>query len=426
MKRIITAMGNQTLNNELKKYAEYDILGEDLFYQDAVIDLLEIENADILTLSGLLQGQWELNEFIDRIQKIAPTIRIIIIMDEINSDIKCGLLERNVQDIFLDETVEVKDIINAIHREEPIRKKLERDKMKVCEKNERPYNAEEKVVVVKECQKQEIIAISGVNGAGKSTIAFNLSKRLGARSEAKILVIDFDTLAGNIDELFDINKIPQNVEINIDIDKKCGLNYAADLISKNRFDSNVFDEIVIRENDIDILTGNTSLYYCQDVLCEAVYEKILEAAKEKYDFIILDTSSNIFLDSTRWCLQKATKILFVMENNYLNMKKATQFLDIVVNTWGVLKTKIELIINKEIYTGIGRELIESILEDYKIIGKIKNGESNVEIAYDKILENIKFVPKTKLKDKLANAKNSIKDIFDKKIISRSEVASNVN
>ena len=424
MKRIITAMGNPTLNNELKKYVEFDVLGEDLFYQDAVIDLLEIESADILTLSGLLQGQWELNEFIDRIRKIDSSIRIIIIMDEIDSDIKCGLLERGIQDIFLDETVEVKDILNSINREEPIRKKLEH--LKICEETEDKYCTDERVVIVKECQKQEIIAVSGVNGAGKSTVTYNLSKRLKIKSDSKILVIDFDTLSGNIDELFDINKIPQNVEINIDIDKKCGLNYAADLINKNRFDSNVFDEIVIREDGIDVLTGNTSLYYCQDVLNEMIYEKILEAAKEKYDFIILDTSSNIFLDSTRWCLQKANKILFVMENNYLNIKKATQFLDVVIGTWGILKSKVEIIINKESSSGLSSELIKSILEDYKIIGNIKNGENNNEISYDKILENIKFVPKARLTDKLLTVKNNIKNVFNRKIINRGEFVSNVN
>lgn len=426
MKRVITAMGNQTLNNELKKYLEYDVISEDLFYQDAVIDLLEVENADVLMLSGILQGQWELNEFIDRIKKVNSTIKIIIVMDEINSEIKCGLLERGIQDIFLDETVDVQDILNAIQREEPLKKKLAHEKIKISEPMECEYNAEEKVVFIKECQKQEIIAISGVNGAGKSTIAFKLSKRLADKASAKILVIDFDTLSGNIDELFDINKIPQNVELNMDFDKKCGLNYAADLIAKNRFDSNVLEEIVIKENGIDILTGNTSLYYCQDVLNENIYERILEAAKEKYDFIILDTSSNIFLDSTRWCLQKATKILFVIENNYINIKKATQFLDIIINTWGVFREKINIIINKEIFTGLEKDIIEKILENYKVIGRIKNGEANDELSYDKILENVKFVPKTKFKDKFKLIKCNIKNVFDKKVVKREEVLNNVN
>ena len=147
MKKIITAMGNPTLNNELKKYAEYDVLGDDLFYQDAVLDFLENEGADILTLSGVLQGQWELNEFIDKVRKANGSIKIIIVMDEIDSEIKCGLLERGIQDIFLDETVEVSDIINSINREEPLRKKLEKSKLQLAEPSEEKYDFEEKVVI---------------------------------------------------------------------------------------------------------------------------------------------------------------------------------------------------------------------------------------------------------------------------------------
>lgn len=426
MKKIITAMGNPTLNNELRKYIQYDVITGDLFYQDAVIDILEQESAEILTLSGLLQGQWELNEFIDRIRKVNSNIRIIIVMDELDSEIKCGLLERGVQDIFLDETVEVKDIIEAIEREEPLRSKLEKSKLKVSEKVNEEYNAEEKIVVVKECQKQEIIAINGTNGVGKTTITCNLAKCLSNKSNSKILVIDFDTLSGNLDELFDINKIPQNVEIGIDLDKRCGINYAADLIAKNRFDSNVFDEIVVKVKGIDVLTGNDSLYYCQEILNEDTYNKILEAAKEKYDFIILDTSSNIFLDSTRWCLQKATKVMFALENNYLNLKKATQLLEIYTSTWGILKSKISVLINKEKVNGLSSELISKILESYEIVGKIKNNEEQSEIAYEKILENIKFVPKVTIKEKFKGVKISAKNIFYKKLINKKEVINDAN
>ena len=46
MKSIITAMGNPTLNNELIKYAEYDVISEDFFYQDAVLDFIEVNNVE--------------------------------------------------------------------------------------------------------------------------------------------------------------------------------------------------------------------------------------------------------------------------------------------------------------------------------------------------------------------------------------------
>ena len=415
MKSIITAMGNPTLNNELKKYIEYDIEDDDLFYQDAVLDILNTKTVDVLTLSGVLQGQWELYEFIDKIREIDSSMRIIIVMDEINSDIKCELLQREINDIFLDETVEISDIIEAINREEPIRKRAETNKIAVKEQVV-AYNTEkEEKIIVKECQKQEVIVVTGTNGSGKSTIVCNLAKKLSSKTAARILVIDLDTIAGNLDELFDINKVPQNIELELDLDKKCGLNYAADLIKKSRFDTNVFDEVVIHDENIDILTGNTSLYFCQEVLCEEIYEKVLECAKEKYDFIIIDTSSNIFLDSTRWSLQKATKIFFVTENNYLSTKKSMQLLDVIVKKWGIWKEKISMIINKESSKGLEYEFMQKIFEDYKMIGKIRMMEENEEIPYEKILSTINFIPKITIKEKINNIKNNIKIVIDKNV-----------
>lgn len=216
---------------------------------------------------------------------------------------------------------------------------------------------------------------------GKSTIAANFAKALSENTSSKILILDLDTLSGNIDEIFEVNKVPLNVEISIDENKKCGLNYVAELISKNRFDSNVFEELLIDIGGIDFLSGNTSLYYCQNVLKEEYYEKILECAKEKYDFIIIDTSSNVFLDSTKWALQKANRIFFVTENNYLCMKKSEQLINSFTEVWGIWKDKIQIIINKKDPNGIDTEIVKKILEKYKVIRRNKTKRSK----YDRLI-----------------------------------------
>ena len=41
MKRILTALGNPTLNQELKKYSKYEVVSDDLFYQEAVLDFIK-------------------------------------------------------------------------------------------------------------------------------------------------------------------------------------------------------------------------------------------------------------------------------------------------------------------------------------------------------------------------------------------------
>ena len=125
MKRIITAMGNDVLNNELRKYAKYDVLYEDLFCQDILINKISKSETDVIIISALLQGQWDLEEFVEKIRSKNSIARIIIVTDEIDANMKKILESYNVLDVFIDSTVEIPDIIDAIDREETVRKKYE-------------------------------------------------------------------------------------------------------------------------------------------------------------------------------------------------------------------------------------------------------------------------------------------------------------
>ena len=432
MKRIITAMGNSILNNELRKYAKYDVLFEDVFCQDILLSKMEKTEYDVLIISGLLQGQWNLEEFVEKIRKKNNVVRVIVVTDEIDSTTKKLLERNNVRDIFIDSTVEIQDIIDAIDREENIRKKYEMINENIAEYSlekgavsQQEINCENnyKFIVEKAVQKQEVIAISGINGSGKSTIAVNLCKSLSRKSDARILLIDLDTLNGNLDEILKIDRIPANIEMIMDEDKKSGINYACELIMKNRFDINVFDELVIDAGGFDVLTGNTSLHYCQNILKEEYYEIILKCAKEKYDFIIIDTSSNIFIDSTKWALQAATKVLFVMESNYLSIKKMQQFINIITNVWGIWKPKIEIIVNKKNKNFIDNEVITQISDGLKIAGEIKLNEEENSLSYEKILSNINYIPKKSFKEKISEIK---KNFFAPTNQMDREVVMNVN
>lgn len=418
MKKIITAMGNDVLNIELKKYAKYDVILEDLICQDIVISKLAKFEADTLIISGLLQGRWNLEEFIEKIRNENNFIRIIVVTDEIDITTQKILNDLNVLDIFVDSTVEIQDIIDAIDREENIKKKYEMiaepkvnyiisNDSNIKKDNETQEINKENIIIEKAIQKQQVIAISGVPGSGKTTIAVNLCKAISQKSECKVLLIDLDTLNGNADEILQINKVPTNIELVVDNDKKSGLNYATELIMKNRFDSNVFGELVIDVGGFDVLTGNTSLHYCQNVLEDSYYDKILNAAKDKYDFIVIDTSSNIFLDSTKWTLEKSNRVLFAIESNYISIKKMQQFLNVAVDIWGIFKKKIDIVVNKKSKNEIEDDVISKITDGLSVIGEIKlNEESNLS-SYEKILSTINYIPKKSLLAKFSEMKKSL-------------------
>ena len=264
--------------------------------------------------------------------------------------------------------------------------------------------------IVTTVQKQEVVSVFGTNGAGKSSIIVELVKSLSNRTKAKILLIDLDTLNGNLDELLKVSRIPTNIELIMDEDKKCGLNYAADLCLKNRFDTNVLDELIIKCNGFDFLSGNNSLHYCQNVLNEGFYDYLIRCAKEKYDFIFIDISSNLFLDSTKWALKQSSNVLFVTENTNICLKKTMQILNVVFNVWNIYKSKFGLVLNRYSSNGIDEEVFAGICK-MKYIGKFKeNGISSDELV-EKILSSLNYVPKKSLLSKIQLGKPALVSMF---------------
>ena len=71
-------------------------------------------------------------------------------------------------------------------------------------------------------------------------------------------------------------------------------------------------------------------------------------------------------------------------------------MNVITDSWGVWKEKIEIIVNKETSKGIESEVIKKILNSYELIGKIKYDEENMEASYLKILETINYIPKVSI------------------------------
>lgn len=406
MKRILTALGNSTLNDELKKYSKYDVVTEDLFYQEAVLDISREEKIDVIIISALLQGQYELVEFLKELKENNIQSRIIVIVDTISDEDKNILISKGIFDILYDSETEISDVIDAIDREEPINIKKQLEKMLKAGggnlKKDKIQEKDSELLRQPIIQKQEIITMFGTPGSGKSTLICNLVKSFSKKTRAKILLIDLDTLNGNLNEILDVSKVPQNIEILIDEDKKCGINYVADLVLKNRFDANVLEELVMDCGGFDFLSGNTSLHYCQNVLNEKCYLKLLEAAKEKYDFIFIDTNSNIFLDSTKWALQECSRVLFVTEKTNICLRKTLQLFQVLFDIWKIWKNKVQIILNKN-----NNEIDEEVFENVcglKVVGNLSENINGQEEKYERILETLEYIPKRTLLEKINNTK----------------------
>lgn len=194
MKKIITAIGDPFLNEELKKYEKYEILGPDILYQEGILEKLEKnKQIDFLILSELLPGEINLIDLISKIKEKNSKIEIIIILEEEKEELKNMLIGKGIFNIFYNNKITIEEIIKIINKkvinsDEEIKEEIKLLKKMILEKElenknqknnfikiNEPKNKREKTKNMlkhfKENKKEEkikILSITGANGARKN------------------------------------------------------------------------------------------------------------------------------------------------------------------------------------------------------------------------------------------------------------------
>ena len=93
-----------------------------------------------------------------------------------------------------------------------------------------------------------------------------------------------------------------------------------------------------------------------------------------YDVLILDLPSTVFLDIVPFSINKSDKIFFVLNPNYISVRQAIKYLDLITNIWGVSKEKIYLIVNKTKKDSLSENQISALFRDYNIVLNVKNDD----------------------------------------------------
>ena len=91
MIKIVTALGNPSLNTELKKHSEFEVIGKDIQYKDGVLEILELNNdINYLIISEMLDG---IISFEELIKKLNRKIKIIVVLKEKNIEMEEYLIK---------------------------------------------------------------------------------------------------------------------------------------------------------------------------------------------------------------------------------------------------------------------------------------------------------------------------------------------
>ena len=254
---IITALGNEEFNNKLKENKKIQIIGKDLQYQEAVIEILEENSAtDLLILSSILPGELSIKEFINIIKYKNPKIEIIIILEKEDTELKDFIISKGIDNIYYNNKITYQEIINKINEIENkniINNKINKLEEKILEKNKiinikKIIKKIKNKINIKKTKKNKknnskIISIIGAEKIGKTI--FSLIFSLNIKNK-KILIIDFNSEKNNMKII--IGKKVKNEKIkwknNIDI---LFLKNNEKIIEKNKINNylNKYDYIIV-------------------------------------------------------------------------------------------------------------------------------------------------------------------------------------
>ena len=181
MKKIITALGNENINNELKKEKDIEIILNDIQYKEGILEILEkYQDIDYIILDSSLQGDITIEELIKQINIINKDIKIIIILENNLKSLEEFINKKIIYKIIYNknEEINLQKIMGAINNNE-INNKINKNNN---EESKEKINNLKKIIFEKDENKKiklnsnKTICITGPPGVGKTIISINLAK----------------------------------------------------------------------------------------------------------------------------------------------------------------------------------------------------------------------------------------------------------
>ena len=241
---------------------------------------------------------------------INKNIEIIFFLEKENYNLRKFLEKKEINKIFIDNENTIDEIIEKILEKNNFNLEIEKLKKILEEKNENKINIENNY------KKNNVIAITGNYGSGKSLITAMFGK-LSKINNIKTIIIDFDIINNSINTLFRINR------------------------------QNLYENYITHINNyLDIFCGLDLLFSEENKINFEKVENMINELKEKYDLVLIDTSSETNLKYIKIILANVDKIIFLIEPNLLEIKKAEQLIEIYVEDWEIPKEKIDILLNK--------------------------------------------------------------------------------
>lgn len=361
--KVITAIGNTKINEELKKDNFYEVIGVDIQYQDGIFEILEEnKNIDCLILNLNLIGNLNEYEFIEKIKEKNINLKIIIILEKENKKLINYLISKKIKNIIYKNEININTLNNIlknkliIKNKKTINKKFKRNNKKIKNKYVRKK-------LINKIKIKKII----FNKIKNKINNFKIIKFNNKLNKKTKLELKEDYLINN-------KKI-----IAIFGDRKSGKTIFVSIISKI-INEKILIISLLNNKEINIIFGlknnkkeqfiniNKKIYL---VKCnaESLNRKDFQNEMKKYKYIFIDTS-NAETEELEKIIKITNKYILIIEPNIIGINNSKKIIDKIFNVKKINKKNLKIIINKNNFYSINKNIIKYIFSDFKIIGKI--------------------------------------------------------
>ena len=247
--KVLTAIGNENLNNILKNQNEFEILENDIFYKEGILEFLEKNNnVDILILYEKLSGEINIINLINKIKIINNEINIIFILENKNEEFEKLLKKVNIKNIFYINEININDFIEKIkntkiNNNEKLIEEINLLKNIINKKDEELIKYKNNNVE----NKKNIILI-GEKNVGKTTILNNFENIIENKNKYEFDELNLEDYLKIKDDVFKIIFILERRIDKIKLNKKI----INELIIKNKINPEKINIIFNKINNYSI------------------------------------------------------------------------------------------------------------------------------------------------------------------------------
>ena len=341
--KVLTAINDSELIKNLKDNG-FDTCPYNIQYKEGILEYIELNSfVDYIVLDFNLPGDIDIKDLISKVLKQNPLIKIIVVNQlNIKEVYKCfDKYDRNDLLDFLIIDCDIRDYYKY--------------------KN-----------------KGKIITILGASGVGKSVFSINLANCLNCE---KKVIIDFDVLNNSLHYLLGVDNYSAKVQAKI---KKNLLNKSYVYEKEQDYIVNSKDFTMKTIYNVDLISGVNLVFDTQSQVTPENIGKIILKLKNYYDIIIIDTSSQCFLEYNKEFMKLSDELIFLSGASLYEVQKAKILLKKYTEDYKIDKNKIYIVFNKCTKSSIDESILRELFKEYKVLGKIK-----LRDYYDYIINNNK-------------------------------------